>query len=157
MESTEGPLETAREVVGARTDGRIKLHLTCKALNFRRDNREVFESGRYLPLSVEGACREHVCAFERSVNNSTVMVVVPRFCSRLIGDSGELPLGPDVWRDTRIIETDDTGASCYRNVFTGEVLNLEQQDGSLSLPLQDILSIYPVALLERLDRSGEIA
>jgi len=149
-ESTAGLLKTAREVVTSRNDGRIKLHLTWTALNFRRENRELFESGRYLPLNVEGICREHVCAFERSVNNSSVLVVVPRFCSRLTGDSSDPPLGPDVWQDTRIIQPFDSAASCYRNVFTGEVLILDQQEDRLSLALQDILSVYPVALLERL-------
>ena len=149
-ESVEGILETARETVATRNDGRIKLHLTSKALGFRRDNRELFEKGRYLPLAVEGACQEQVCAFERSVNDSSVLVVVPRFCSRLMCDNGSLPLGPDVWQDTRVIQQFDTATSCYRNVFTGEILHLDQQDGQLTLNLQDILSEYPVALLERL-------
>lgn len=151
MESMVGPLETAREVVTTRNDGRIKLHLTCKALNFRRENRKVFECGSYLPLTVEGACREHICAFERSLGGSSVLVVVPRFCSRLIGDSGGLPLGSEVWRDTRIIQPLDTAATCYKNVFTGEILNFEQQQDQLSLALCDILAEYPVALLERFD------
>jgi (1->4)-alpha-D-glucan 1-alpha-D-glucosylmutase len=154
MESTAGPLETAREVVATRDDGRIKLHLTCKALNFRRENRKLFECGSYLPLTVEGACRENVCAFERSLGGSSVLVVVPRFCSRLIADSGGLPLGPEVWRDTRIIQALDTAVTGYRNVFTGEILNLEQQQCQLSLALCDILAIYPVALLERRDRNN---
>ena len=152
-ESLAGPLETAREVVASRNNGRIKLHLTSKALKFRCENRVLFESGSYLPLTVEGACQEHVCAFERAVNDSSVMVVVPRFCSRLIGDSSALPLGPEVWQDTRIMQPFDAAASCYRNVFTGEILSLDQQEGRLSLALQDILSVYPVALLERFDRS----
>jgi len=151
MESTAGVMETAREVVATRNDGRIKLHLTGKALNFRRENRGLFESGRYLPLAVEGACSEHVCAFERSDNDSSILVVVPRFCSRLIRDSSGLPLGQDVWQDTRVIQPFDTATSCYRNVFTGEVLNLDQHEGRLSLALKDILSVYPVALLERID------
>jgi (1->4)-alpha-D-glucan 1-alpha-D-glucosylmutase len=149
-ESTAGPLKTAREVVATRNDGRLKLHLTCKALNFRRENRELFESGSYLPLTVEGACREHVCAFERSISDRSVLVVAPRFCSRLIRDSSGLPLGPEVWQDTRIIQSLDTAGCCYRNIFTGEILNLYQQEVRLSLALQDILSVYPVALLERL-------
>jgi len=156
-ESDTGPLETARELVLNRHDGRIKMHLTFKALNFRRDNRELLEAGRYLPLTVEGTRQEHICAFERSVNDSSVLVVVPRFCSRLIGDSNGLPLGAEVWEDTRIIQPFDTAASLYRNIFTGEVLSLDQQDGQLSLALKNILSAYPVALLERLDRSGEAA
>jgi (1->4)-alpha-D-glucan 1-alpha-D-glucosylmutase len=154
LEATAGLLETARKVVATRCDGRIKLFLTCKALNFRRDNREEFKSGRYLPLTVEGACREHVCAFERSINGSSVLVVVPRFCSRLIQDSSGLPLGPDVWQDTRLQQLFDTPGSSYRNIFTGEVLHLEQHEGRLSLALKDILAVFPVALLERLDSSG---
>ena len=150
-ESAAGPRETAREVVASRNDGRIKLHLTCKALNFRRANRQMFESGSYLPLTVEGTCREHVCAFARSAGDSSMMVVVPLFCSRLIRDPSGLPLGPEVWWDTRIIHPADSGPACYRNVFTGEILPLDQQQGRLSLALQDIFSVYPVALLERLD------
>jgi (1->4)-alpha-D-glucan 1-alpha-D-glucosylmutase len=157
MESTAGPRETAREVVASRNDGRIKLHLTRKALNYRREHREVFETGSYLPLTVEGRCREHVCAFARSAGDSSTLVVAPRFCSHLIRDSGGLPLGPEVWRDTRVIPPSNSAADCYRNIFTGEVLNPEQQDGNLSLALQDILSVYPVALLERLDRDYEEA
>lgn len=156
-ESALGLLETARELVATRTDGRIKMHLTFKALTFRRDNRELFESGRYLPLTVEGARQEHVCAFERSVNDSSIMVVVPRFSTRLISGCAGLPLGGDVWQDTRIIQSFDTAASRYRNIFTGEIVGLDQQGGSLNLPLKNILSVYPVALLERLDHSSEAA
>jgi maltooligosyltrehalose synthase len=79
------------------------------------------------------------------------MVVVPRFCSRLIRDSSGLPLGPEVWQDTRIIPSSGTAASSYRNIFTGEVLVLDQQETGPSLALREILSVYPVALLERID------
>lgn len=151
MESVSGLLETARQTVASRMDGRIKLYLTAKALNFRRENCELFKSGRYLPLAVEGACQENVCAFERSINDSSVLIVVPRFVSRLIGESSGLPLGKAVWQDTRIIQSFDAAASRYRNIFTGEILGLEQQDGRLGLALQDILSAYPVALLEKID------
>jgi len=77
---------------------------------------------------------------------------VPRFCCSLTGDSNGLPLGPEVWRDTRILQSFDTAASCYRNIFTGEILTLDQQEGRLSLALKDILAVFPVALLERFDR-----
>jgi len=150
-EAAEGLLETARAMVASRSDGRIKLHLTCKALNFRRENRELFEAGSYLPLTVEGACREHVCAFERSIRDNSVMVVAPRFYSRLIRESSGLPLGPEVWQDTRIIQSSDTAASCYRNVFTGEILNPDRQEAGPGLALRDILAVYPVALLERIE------
>ncbi|MFA7404694.1 MAG: malto-oligosyltrehalose synthase [Pelobacteraceae bacterium] len=149
-EAADGLLETARQTVASRNDGRIKMYLTCKALNFRRENSILFESGRYLPLTVEGACQEHICAFERSVNGSSVMVVVPRFCSRLIGDEGGVPIGAEVWQGTRIIQNYDIASSRYRNVFTGEVLSLEEREGDMTLAVSDILSEFPVALLERI-------
>ena len=154
-EATLGLMETAREVVASRYDGRVKLYLTSKALTFRRDNREIFESGRYLPLPVEGACQEHVCAFERSVDERAFLVVAPRFFRRLTDEGRGLPLGADVWGDTRIVQPFDTATSRYRNIFTGEVLGLDQQDGQSGIALRDILSVFPVALLERIDNAGE--
>lgn len=157
MEAAIGSLETARQTVASRSDGRIKLYLTARALNFRRENRELFESGRYLPLTVEGARQEHVCAFERSINDSSALIVVPRFCSRLMPGSSGLPLGRKVWQDTRIIQSFDAAASRYRNVFTGEILSLVQQDGRLGLALENILAEFPVAMLERVDLTREAA
>jgi (1->4)-alpha-D-glucan 1-alpha-D-glucosylmutase len=149
--ATEGPLETSREVVANRIDGRIKLHLTCKALHFRRENRELFETGSYVPLAVEGICRDHVCAFERSVDDSSILVVVPRFCSRLIRDNSGLPLGTEIWRDTRISLSSGSTATRFRNIFTGEMVDCDQQKGSIGFMVSDVLADYPVALLERLE------
>ena len=84
------------------------------------------------------------------------MVVAPRLCCTLLRqDHGGLPLGPEVWGDTRIIQPFDTAASGYRNIFTGEVLAPDLNDGQMSLALKDILAIFPVALLERLDRNSD--
>lgn len=150
MEATIGLLATSREVVANRTDGRIKLHLTGKALNFRRENRELFETGKYVPLVVEGTRREHICAFERSVSDSSMVVVVPRLCSRLMTDSNGLPLGPEVWQDTRIITPFHTAESSYRTIFTGEKVEIDHQKESFGLMVSDVLADYPVALLERI-------
>ena len=151
MESTTGLLDTARQVVATRTNGCIKLYLTWKALNFRRDNRELFENGRYLPLAVEGSLQGHVCAFERSVNDSSVLVVSPLFCSHLIASADGVPIGQKIWQDTRIIQPFDKATSRYRNIFTGEIICLNQQEGRLNLAVREILATFPVALLERID------
>jgi (1->4)-alpha-D-glucan 1-alpha-D-glucosylmutase len=147
-ESAAGLLETARELVTTRNDGRIKLYLTCKALNLRREHRALFEAGTYLPLTVEGTFQNNICTFERSDNHRSILVVVPRFCSCLIQDSSGLPLG-QVWQDTRVMLPPDTCAGSYQNIFTGEVLKPDQQEGGLSLVVQQILAAFPVALLER--------
>jgi len=73
------------------------------------------------------------------------------FCNviALNQDSSDLPLGPDVWRDTRIILPSNTASSSFRNIFTGGILDLEQRVVRVSLALQDILPVYTVALLEK--------
>lgn len=151
-ESNVGSLEMAREVVASRNDGRIKLYLTFKALNFRREHRELFESGEYLPLTVEGPRQEHVCTFERSLAERSVVVVVPRFCSRLLRDSSDLPLGPAIWQDSAIILPADASSSRFRNVLTGEVLTSEQRGGRSILALQSVFEAFPAALLEWVDQ-----
>lgn len=151
QEEADGPLETARDVVATRQDGRIKLYLTYKALNFRRENRELFEAGRYLPLTVEGPRQEHVCAFQRSVNGRSCLVLVPRFCSRLIEKADGLPLGAAIWAETRLLLPDETKPGSYRNLFSGEILQPVQENGLCSFVLAEIFATFPVALLERLD------
>ncbi len=150
LEADSGLLATVRELLATRTDGRIKLFLTCKALNFRKQKRALFESGRYLPLTVEGGYKEHVCAFERSDNNNSALVVVPRLFARLTNNGTALPIGPEVWQDTRVLQPFDPAASRYRNVFTGEVVALDEHDGQSGLALEKVFAEFPVALLERI-------
>ena len=156
-EATDGLSATAREVVANRSDGSIKLHLTYKALNFRATHRDLFESGSYLPLAVEGLHAGNICAFERSLKGSSILVVVPRFCSRLIINSSGAPLGEETWQGTRITVPTETTPGCYRNIFTGEIVRLAEQGGQLTLEVKDLLALYPVALLERAEdeRKGD--
>jgi (1->4)-alpha-D-glucan 1-alpha-D-glucosylmutase len=151
-EAGEGLLETANDVVATRADGRIKLHLTYKALNFRKENRELFEAGRYLPLTVEGSWQEHVCAFERSINGRSCLVVVPRLCCRLLENGNGTPLGAAVWPETRLLLPSAPEPGRYRNIFTGEILLPVQEEGRRSLALAEVFATFPVALLERIER-----
>src|SRR5262244_2682749 len=74
-------------------DGRIKLHVTERALTLRRELAGLFRSGAYLPLSAAGEHADHVVALARHDPGRAVMVVVPRLSARLTGFHGEWPLG----------------------------------------------------------------
>lgn len=136
-----------RELLTAREDGRIKLFILSRALNFRRAHRALFREGAYLPLEAEGDKREHVCAFERTLQQESAVIVVPRFTARLPSDIGSGPFGKTVWGDTRLVLPDASPGSRFLNIFTGE--KHEVQQGAWSLPLSDVFSCFPVALLER--------
>ena len=49
-----GPQALAREVSADCADGRVKLYLTYKALNWRRENKLLFMTGAYIPLMSGG-------------------------------------------------------------------------------------------------------
>lgn len=149
LEAEKGLLETVRELTSTLEDGRIKQFVTWKALNLRKNRRGLFESGRYLPLKVEGSRKEHVCAFERSDNDDSVLVLAPRFFNRLTASGTMLPLGAEVWQNTWVMQPFDSATSRYRNIFTGEQFELELLDGQPGLALGKVFAAFPVALLER--------
>src|SRR6266850_4393579 len=121
--------------------GRSKLYLIWRVLEFRNRHRQLFEGGNYIPLAVEGAKKEHVCAFSRVLEDEIVIVVVPRLVASLL-NAQQLPLGPDVWQDTRL---QLPGAGRFSNILTGQILHGSQKE----LPISQILSDFPVALLNR--------
>jgi (1->4)-alpha-D-glucan 1-alpha-D-glucosylmutase len=149
-ESVTGPIRLVRDLLSTLEDGKIKLYLIRKALSWRNVRRDLFESGRYLPLEVQGEKADNVCAFERSLDLDAVVVVAPRFFTRLTGATDGLPLGSEVWGDTRIVTPFEAPGTRYRNIFTGEIVSsLSDDDGSV-LNLADVLANFPVALLERI-------
>ncbi|KKO18774.1 MAG: malto-oligosyltrehalose synthase [Candidatus Brocadia sp.] len=149
-EQEVAPSALARELTINKDTGKIKLYLVYKALNYRKINREIFERGEYTPLEVMGEKAIHVCSFARKLDNSTVLVVVPRFFTRLAQQPDSMPLGNEVWKDSFIILPDEGIGKKYRNIFTGEVVVSSHHKGSTILYLSEIYAHFPVALLERI-------
>jgi len=139
----------ARSLLENMADGRIKLYTTWKTLTLRQERAALFRDGEYLPLSVDGARAEHVCAFARSLEQQEVIVVVPRlYVGLLDGASEGYPLGDAVWGDTRLI-LPGSKQQRYVDVFTGVELTTAPATSGVTLPLAGILEHFPVALLVR--------
>ena len=148
---SEIPLrELARELTVRKESGMIKLYLIYKALNYRKQKRELLEMGEYLPLEVMGSRSENVCVFARRVGNERVLVAVPRFFTELIPQPSDLPLGEAVWGDSFIIVPIAEPGAQYRNIFTGEILTARDFEEATSLHLSEVFAHFPVAMLERL-------
>ncbi len=125
------------------TDGRIKLFLTSRALEFRRRHVDLFEKGEYIPIYANGGMREHVCAFLRTYHKETLLVAVPRFTTA-IKPVGEFPVGARAWRKNTLRLA--TGMRRHwSNVITDEEIKLG--GGSREILLSTIFSQLPVALL----------
>ena len=115
-------------------DGRIKMVLIHTLLNFRRRNPALFAEGSYTPVPVSGALAESVVAFERTTADASLLVVVPRFISRV----GFPPLG-ERWGETAL---ELATAHEWVDLLTGR-----RHSGRAKLPLSEILADFPVAML----------
>jgi (1->4)-alpha-D-glucan 1-alpha-D-glucosylmutase len=138
----------ARELVEHWADSRIKLYTIHRALYCRRQAPILFQAGDYVPLSTVGDHAAHVCAFARRRATGAVLTVVPRLTGRLTDNGARLPVGRDVWGDTRVLLPRDFPGQVYLNLFTGAEVRPTGSDSGMSLALGEILVEFPVALLD---------
>ncbi|MDD5009773.1 MAG: hypothetical protein PHC68_15390, partial [Syntrophorhabdaceae bacterium] len=139
----------ARRITDTRHDGMIKIYLIYKALHYRRKNRYLFETGKYIPLITDGEKWENICSFARKKADTIAITVAPRFLSRIIPRHTDLPLGRAVWGNTFIAVPFEREKAEYRNIFTDEIVQVHNHEQSKVLYIGEILANYPVALLDK--------
>jgi len=125
--------------------GLIKLFVTWRALNCRREHRHLFLRGAYLPHEGSGPAGEHLIAFSRRLDDEQVIVAAPRLLVSLI-DRSEVPIGA-VWKGSHLLLDDEQTGASYRNVFTGERVETQRDDRKTLIPLDQIFQTFPLGLL----------
>jgi len=130
--------------------GMIKMFLIWRALNYRRALRELFDEGDYIPLAAEGQKQKHVCAFARQTKDHQVIAVAPRLVLGLSQGKELPPMGSELWTDTILPVPAGRAGDVYRNVLTQGTVSVIEPEGRPGLALAEILSAFPVALLEKM-------
>ncbi len=115
-------------------DGREKLFVTRRLLEWRRSHPDLFAEADYQPLEVEGERSGHLCAFARSLDGVTLLVAVPRLVYALYRG------GPTADWGTAEIVLPRRGA--WRDLFTGRSLVLQER-----ARVSDLLAEFPVCVL----------
>ncbi len=128
------------EILSTREDGRIKLFLIYQILQVRKQHRELFQSGSYVPVPASGKFANHIIAFARTLESTWALTIAPRFLTGIIRQD-ELPLGRHVWADTSI-QLPDKAPAFWKDCITGR-----QVPAGKPLRVGDILKHFPVALL----------
>ena len=136
----------AEELLLSKEDGRIKLFLIYRALKAKKAHPGVFQNGTYVPLSVKGKANRHIIAFGRNDGDSWILSVAPRFLIQLI-DEKSLPLGEEVWGDTRVILPEEMPCQ-WKDLVLGRVIG-----GKKSMLVSEILRHFPVGLLTNTEKS----
>jgi (1->4)-alpha-D-glucan 1-alpha-D-glucosylmutase len=129
-------------------DPDVKLWVTAQCLSLRRDWPDVFRFGEYVPLSASGPVAEHVLSFARHFDRQCVVTVVPRQFHALADRRGENQPGiPRAnWKGTRLILPVETSRP-WKDALTGRLDEPQRVNGEVSLEIEQLLDIFPVALL----------
>jgi (1->4)-alpha-D-glucan 1-alpha-D-glucosylmutase len=134
--------QTLEQVLRQPENGGPKLWLTSRALNFRRQQRELFERGAYLPLAAQGERAQQVIAFARQREGQTVLAVTGRFFTQLPD-----PGAGEAWSDTTLILPEGS-VNCFHDVLTDRSVCAQPQGNASVLPLAEVFAQWPLALLE---------
>lgn len=130
-----------QEIVTDWRSAKIKMHTISRTLAFRRENADLFRYGAYIPLEATGPRAEHVLAFARQHENTWAITVVPRLLAGS-GFAADSLVHPDFWHGTEI-ELPGAAPCSWSNVLSWA--NTAVVAGKL--PLADVLSAFPVAVL----------
>lgn len=124
-------------------DGRIKLWLTAKALEYRQANLGVFQNGKYVPIHGSVANERHLLGFARIGEGRIAITVVPRFAFTLTGGEMRVPTG-EAWGNAEIVLPPETTNQQMRNVFTDESIRVGRGH---TLRAAEVFQRFPMALL----------
>jgi (1->4)-alpha-D-glucan 1-alpha-D-glucosylmutase len=131
----------ARELVRDWTDGRIKMFLTQRVSQFRREHTELFRHGEYLPLTPSGTLAECCVSFARELEDQWIIVIAPRLSSHV----GFPPIG-ESWKDTMVDLPETLQLAHAHDLFTCRAIHLQDR----RLKLADGLSMLPFAVITNL-------
>jgi (1->4)-alpha-D-glucan 1-alpha-D-glucosylmutase len=146
------PLALTKQLFARPDDGRVKMYVTSRALDWRRKHARLFRQGAYVPLEGAGPRGRNLIAFGRGSREHHVIVAVGRFFT----DFGKLPrgaAGESAWSDTFLSAPPNWLQESYVDLFTGQTVRADCQRDARQLSMSEIFMYMPVSLLiPRLDR-----
>jgi (1->4)-alpha-D-glucan 1-alpha-D-glucosylmutase len=144
--------EGAFELFRSWRDGRIKMHVTRTALQYRTDRARLFATGEFLPIGAQGSRRENVISILRRNEHESVLAVVPRWLASACTEEEAMP-SRDFWAGT-ILRLPECAPANWRNLFSGERVETQGTEGTRSIVVHDVLRRFPVALLAPSESNG---
>ncbi|MBO9684174.1 MAG: malto-oligosyltrehalose synthase, partial [Flavisolibacter sp.] len=122
-----------------RYNGRIKLWLTHKLLQWRKSLKDFLQKAEYIPLPVDGTYKKHILAFARKHKQTLYIVAVPLHLAEM-GRQQEKEISELDWKDTEIVLPGKI-AGDIENILTGERFKDK-------ISIKDLFSNFPLALLK---------
>ncbi|MGZ3881963.1 MAG: malto-oligosyltrehalose synthase, partial [Flavisolibacter sp.] len=122
-----------------RYSGKIKLWLTHKLLQWRKEEKEFLSKAEYIPLPVEGSYKNHVLAFARKHQHTIYVIAVPLHLAEICKEQNKEVNKID-WKDTGIV---------LPGRLAGEIIDvLNGRSFEDKINVADIFAELPFALLK---------
>lgn len=142
----------AAQLLAAWPDERIKLFVTWRALQLRKERPEL-ASGAYIPLECDGARKGHVIAFARVAENSWTICVVPRLTAEAwrgrndVAEKSRWPIA-EWWRETFVLLPAEAPTK-WKQVFGDRDITAGTipESNGLRLEAAELFRHFPVAIL----------
>lgn len=123
-------------------NGKIKMYVLSKSLITRRREKEIFQKGEYLPLSLKGKGSKNFICFARIFGDEWRVIVVPIFVTGVFDPETLKPRNG--YLSDVFISLPDNAPLEWDYVFSGKSTITEEG----MIPVQDFISEFPVALLK---------
>ncbi|HSP84010.1 MAG TPA: hypothetical protein VLN72_09810, partial [Gillisia sp.] len=121
--------------------GKIKMYVLFKTLLKRRREKEIFQKGEYLPLSVIGKAGKNFIAYARVLGEEWRIILTPINVSGIFDYETLKPQTGSLF--DLFIKLPEDAPTEWDFVFTGQSVITEGK-----IPLQDCFSEFPVAILK---------
>ncbi len=115
-------------------DDKLKLYVTKKALACRQAHLQTFQNGDFVPLNASGKYENHLIAYARQDQESTLITLCGRFLA-----AHDLKMD---WEKTAL----HLPGKRYKEHLSGKVFDVPDQ----MLNLNDVFNPLPIALLEEI-------
>ncbi len=129
----------ANELLRAWPDGRVKLFVTWRLLQLRRE-RPVFATGAYTQFETTGMRAEQLISYARG----DIVVVVPRLMRSVFKSRDG---APGVAYGDETVRLRNVEATRFIDRFTGREIGVRTDEAGAYLRAADVLGSFPVAVL----------
>jgi len=123
-------------------NGEIKQHIIAQLLGLRSRRAACFRNGDYQPLAGTGLRADNVMGFIRHAGNATIMVVVPRLCSRACMEAARPLPAPSFWSGTTVPLPAGFRGRNWHSVFDRRMIGCAHE-----ISCSEIFASFPVAVL----------
>jgi (1->4)-alpha-D-glucan 1-alpha-D-glucosylmutase len=136
----EQALTAGSPVLAGWQSGTVKQAIIARLLVLRAQLRDVFATGRYVALKVEGQQAGHVLAFGREHAGVRVIVAVTRLPAFLLGNRGIPLVAAQRWAGTRLLLPRGWAGTRWHDV-------LRDAAGASFLSVAELFAALPVSVL----------